>query len=38
LATAGALVAIEPSTGGILALVSTPTFDPNLFVDGHSQR
>ncbi len=32
----GALVAIEPSTGGILALVSTPTFDPNLFVDGIS--
>ena len=30
----GALVAIEPSTGGILARVSTPTFDPNLFVDG----
>lgn len=30
----GALVAIEPSTGGILALVSNPTFDPNLFVDG----
>ncbi|MBL8394151.1 MAG: penicillin-binding protein 2 [Candidatus Accumulibacter sp.] len=30
----GALVAIEPATGGILALVSTPTFDPNLFVDG----
>ena len=30
----GALIAIEPSTGGILALVSTPTFDPNLFVDG----
>ena len=30
----GALVAIEPSTGGILALVSTPTYDPNLFVDG----
>ena len=30
----GALVAIEPSTGGILALVSVPTFDPNLFVDG----
>ena len=30
----GALVAIEPSTGGILALVSKPTFDPNLFIDG----
>jgi len=30
----GALVAIEPGTGGILALVSTPRFDPNLFVDG----
>ncbi|HET7775927.1 MAG TPA: penicillin-binding protein 2 [Azospira sp.] len=30
----GALVAIEPTTGGILALVSKPTYDPNLFVDG----
>ena len=30
----GALVAIEPSTGGVLAFVSTPTYDPNLFVDG----
>lgn len=30
----GALVAIEPSTGGILALVSNPTYDPNMFVDG----
>ena len=30
----GALVAIEPATGGILALVSNPTYDPNLFVDG----
>jgi penicillin-binding protein 2 len=30
----GALVAIDPSNGGILALVSNPTFDPNLFVDG----
>ena len=30
----GALVAIEPATGGILAFVSTPTYDPNLFVDG----
>jgi len=30
----GALVAIDPATGGILALVSMPGFDPNLFVDG----
>ena len=30
----GALVAIEPSTGGILALVSLPGYDPNLFVEG----
>lgn len=30
----GSLVAIEPGTGGVLALVSTPRFDPNLFVDG----
>ncbi|MRD49069.1 penicillin-binding protein 2 [Caenimonas koreensis DSM 17982] len=30
----GALVAIDPSNGEILAFVSKPTFDPNLFVDG----
>ena len=30
----GALVAIEPKTGGVLALVSKPGFDTNLFVDG----
>lgn len=30
----GSLVAIEPETGGVLALVSNPTYDPNLFVDG----
>ena len=32
----GALVAIDPRSGGILALASKPTFDPNLFVDGIS--
>ena len=32
----GALVAIEPSSGGILALVSMPNYDPNQFVDGIS--
>jgi penicillin-binding protein 2 len=30
----GALVAIDPRTGEILAFVSKPTFDPNLFTDG----
>lgn len=33
----GAVVAIEPSTGGILALVSNPSYDPNLFVAGIDQ-
>jgi len=32
----GAIAAIDPRTGGILTLVSRPSFDPNLFVDGIS--
>ena len=30
----GALVAMDPRTGEVLAFVSKPTFDPNLFVEG----
>ncbi len=30
----GALVAMDPRSGEVLAFVSKPTFDPNLFVDG----
>ena len=30
----GALVAIDPRDGGVLALVSEPGYDPNSFVDG----
>ena len=34
----GALIAIEPATGDVLAYVSMPTFDPNLFVEGIDQQ
>lgn len=34
----GAFIAIEPSTGDVLAYVSMPTFDPNLFVEGIDQQ
>ena len=34
----GALIAIEPSTGDILAYVSMPNFDPNLFIEGIDQQ
>ena len=34
----GAVVAIDPNTGGILAMVSKPGFDPNLFVTGISNK
>ena len=34
----GAFVAIEPATGDVLAYVSKPTYDPNLFVDGIDQQ
>jgi penicillin-binding protein 2 len=34
----GALVALDPRNGEVLAFVSKPTFDPNLFVDGIDAR
>lgn len=34
---AGASVAIDPRNGEVLAMISVPSFDPNLFVNGISQ-
>ena len=34
----GAIVAMDPSSGEILAMVSSPAFDQNLFVDGISRK
>lgn len=34
----GALVAMDPNNGEILAFVSKPTFDPNIFVEGVDQE
>ncbi|MFZ1547873.1 MAG: penicillin-binding protein 2 [Candidatus Nitrotoga sp.] len=34
----GALVAIDPSNGEVLAFVSKPGYDPNLFIDGIDQQ
>jgi penicillin-binding protein 2 len=34
----GAVVAMDPQDGGILALVSAPAYDPNLFVNGIDSR
>uniref|UniRef100_UPI00242B050D peptidoglycan DD-transpeptidase MrdA n=1 Tax=Hafnia alvei TaxID=569 RepID=UPI00242B050D len=33
-----AVVVSDPRTGGILAMVSNPSYDPNLFVDGISSK
>ncbi len=37
-AKSGAVVALDPKTGGVLSLVSLPSFDPNLFSQGMTQE
>ncbi|WP_196597953.1 penicillin-binding protein 2 [Kangiella spongicola] len=34
----GAVVAVDPSTGGVLAMVSQPAYDPNMFTGGISSK
>lgn len=34
----GSVVAVDVATGGVLAMVSTPSYDPNLFVTGISYK
>jgi len=34
----GAVVALDPNTGGVLTMVSKPGYDPNLFVEGISRK
>ena len=34
----GSIVALDPRSGGVLALVSNPGYDPNLFIHGMSSK